>query len=74
MNRPLLTAALVAAVTLSGCSAVQEEAGWLANREAEPTRGNADGVDGNARFYGAEVMYDGGQPMTSASPHGAAPP
>ena len=27
MNRPLLTAALVAAVTLSGCSAVQEEAG-----------------------------------------------
>lgn len=27
MNRPLLTAALVAAVTLSGCSAVQEEDG-----------------------------------------------
>jgi hypothetical protein len=28
-------------------------------------RPGADAVDGNARFYGNEVRYDGGQPMTA---------
>jgi hypothetical protein len=34
--------------------------------EMTPHRGNADGVDGNSRLYGAEVMYSGGHPMTAA--------
>lgn len=31
-----------------------------------PTKGNANGVDGNRHFYGIEVMYSGGGPMTAA--------
>lgn len=46
--------------------AVKAEAGWLMQREAKPTRGNSNGYVGNGNFYGAEVMYDGGQPMTAA--------
>jgi len=34
--------------------------------ELTPHRGNSDGIDGNARLYGAEVMYSGGHPMTPA--------
>jgi hypothetical protein len=29
------------------------------DRELKPTKGNLDGVDGNAPFYGLEVMYSG---------------
>lgn len=46
--------------------AVKAEAAWLMQREAKPTKGNSNGYVGNANFYGAEVMYDGGQPMTAA--------
>lgn len=45
--------------------AVADEAPWLMEREAKPTKGNSNGTDGNAHFYAAEVMYDGGQPMTA---------
>lgn len=31
-----------------------------------PTRGNADGIDGNARFYGVEIWYSGGHAMSPA--------
>lgn len=46
--------------------AVVAESAWLMEREAKPTKGNTSigKTDGNARFYGAEVMYDGGQAMT----------
>lgn len=46
--------------------AVIDEASWLMQREARPTRGNRNGVDGNARFYGFEIMYSGGRPMSAA--------
>lgn len=45
---------------------VVNEAAWLMTREAKPTRGNSNGVDGNSRFYGAEIMYSGGHAMTAA--------
>ena len=31
--------------------------------QLKPTRGNADGVDGNAHFYGVEIQYSGSKPM-----------
>lgn len=31
-----------------------------------PTKGNANGVDGNAHFYGMEIMYSGSHGMTAA--------
>lgn len=34
------------------------------DHELTPHRGNSDGIDGNARLYGAEVMYSGGHAMT----------
>lgn len=32
----------------------------------KPTKGNSDGVDGNAHFYGMEIMYSGSHGMTGA--------
>lgn len=46
--------------------AVTAEASWLMEREAKPTRGNSNGVDGNAMFYGLEIMYSGGSQMAPA--------
>lgn len=34
--------------------------------QLHPTRGNANGVDGNARFYGVEIQYSGSRPMSDA--------
>lgn len=34
--------------------------------QLKPTRGNANGVDGNAHFYGVEIMYSGSHAMTDA--------
>ena len=34
--------------------------------QLKPTRGNANGVDGNAHFYGVEIMYSGSHKMTDA--------
>lgn len=34
--------------------------------QLHPTRGNSSGVDGNSRFYGVEVQYDGSHPMSDA--------
>jgi hypothetical protein len=31
--------------------------------QLHPTRGNSNGVDGNAHFYGVEIQYSGSQPM-----------
>ena len=45
-------------------NAVINEAPWLMEREAKPRVGNRGGYVGNANYYGEEVMYDGGQPMT----------
>jgi hypothetical protein len=36
------------------------------DREMKPAFGNANGVDGNRAFYGNEIMYSGGHPMTAA--------
>lgn len=33
------------------------------DRELKPTKGNTDGVDGNAPFYGLEVMYSGSRDL-----------
>jgi hypothetical protein len=32
----------------------------------KPTKGNKDGTDGNAHFYGVEIMYSGSHKMTDA--------
>jgi len=32
----------------------------------KPHKGNSDGVDGNARFYGMEIMYSGSHGMTAS--------
>jgi len=32
----------------------------------KPTKGNANGTDGNAHFYGVEIMYSGSHKMTDA--------
>lgn len=34
--------------------------------QLHPTRGNANGVDGNAHFYGVEIQYSGGHEMAPA--------
>jgi hypothetical protein len=34
--------------------------------QLHPTRGNADGVDGNAHFYGVEIQYSGSHEMSPA--------
>lgn len=34
--------------------------------QLRPTKGNSNGVDGNARFYGVEIMYSGSHKMTDA--------
>lgn len=34
--------------------------------QLHPTKGNANGVDGNAHFYGVEIMYSGSHKMTDA--------
>lgn len=34
--------------------------------QLHPTRGNLNGVDGNAHFYGVEIMYSGNHPMSDA--------
>ena len=34
--------------------------------QLKPTRGNADGVDGNAHFYGVEIQYSGSHTMADA--------
>jgi hypothetical protein len=34
--------------------------------QLKPTRGNANGTDGNAHFYGVEIMYSGSHAMTDA--------
>jgi hypothetical protein len=34
--------------------------------QLKPTRGNRDGVDGNAHFYGVEIQYSGSKPMADA--------
>jgi hypothetical protein len=34
--------------------------------QLKPTRGNANGVDGNAHFYGVEIQYSGSKPMAAA--------
>lgn len=34
--------------------------------QLKPTKGNADGVDGNDHFYGVEIMYSGSHKMTDA--------
>jgi hypothetical protein len=36
------------------------------DRELKPAFGNTTGVDGNRAFYGNEIMYSGGHPMTAA--------
>jgi hypothetical protein len=36
------------------------------DREMKPAFGNTTGVDGNRAFYGNEIMYSGGHPMTAA--------
>ncbi|MET8079976.1 N-acetylmuramoyl-L-alanine amidase [Streptomyces sp. NPDC005303] len=33
------------------------------NGQLHPTRGNSNGVDGNAHFYGVEIQYSGSKPM-----------
>ena len=39
------------------------------NGELHPTKGNSNGIDGNREFYGFEIMYSGGHPMTDAARH-----
>lgn len=34
--------------------------------QLKPTKGNANGVDGNDHFYGVEIMYSGSHKMTDA--------
>ena len=34
--------------------------------QLRPTKGNSNGVDGNAHFYGVEIMYSGSHKMTDA--------
>lgn len=34
--------------------------------QLKPTKGNSNGVDGNARFYGVEIQYSGSHAMTDA--------
>lgn len=34
--------------------------------QLKPTKGNSDGVDGNAHFYGVEIMYSGNHSMSTA--------
>lgn len=34
--------------------------------QLKPTKGNSNGVDGNARFYGVEIQYSGSRAMTDA--------
>jgi hypothetical protein len=34
--------------------------------QLHPTRGNSDGVDGNAHFYGVEIQYSGSHEMSAA--------
>jgi N-acetylmuramoyl-L-alanine amidase len=34
--------------------------------QLHPTKGNANGVDGNARFYGVEIQYNGSHEMSAA--------
>ncbi|QAX95780.1 LysM-like peptidoglycan binding protein [Streptomyces phage Teutsch] len=34
--------------------------------QLKPTRGNSNGTDGNAHFYGVEIMYSGSRKMTDA--------
>jgi hypothetical protein len=34
--------------------------------QLHPTKGNSNGVDGNAHFYGVEIMYSGSHKMTDA--------
>lgn len=34
--------------------------------QLKPTKGNLNGVDGNAHFYGVEIMYSGSHKMTDA--------
>ncbi|WP_318205402.1 peptidoglycan recognition family protein [Streptomyces sp. SCL15-4] len=34
--------------------------------QLHPTRGNSNGVDGNAHFYGVEIQYSGGHEMSAA--------
>ncbi|MFD7995526.1 peptidoglycan recognition protein family protein [Streptomyces mexicanus] len=34
--------------------------------QLHPTKGNSNGVDGNARFYGVEIQYSGSHKMTDA--------
>lgn len=34
--------------------------------QLKPTKGNANGVDGNAHFYGVEIMYSGSHKMSDA--------
>lgn len=34
--------------------------------QLHPTRGNSNGVDGNAHFYGVEIQYSGSHEMTAA--------
>jgi hypothetical protein len=34
--------------------------------QLKPTRGNSNGVDGNAHFYGVEIQYSGSHQMTDA--------
>lgn len=34
--------------------------------QLKPTKGNRDGVDGNAHFYGVEIQYSGSKPMADA--------
>ncbi|MEU4154709.1 peptidoglycan recognition family protein [Streptomyces antimycoticus] len=34
--------------------------------QLKPTRGNSNGVDGNAHFYGVEIQYSGSHKMTDA--------
>jgi len=34
--------------------------------QLKPTKGNSNGVDGNAHFYGVEIMYSGSRKMTDA--------
>jgi hypothetical protein len=46
-------------------AAVQADAVPL-DRELKPAFGNTTGVDGNRAFYGNEIMYSGGHPMTAA--------
>lgn len=34
--------------------------------QLHPTKGNSNGVDGNAHFYGVEIQYSGGHEMSAA--------